>query len=139
MWGVALWLLRWSRSLRWAWEGFGAVARRWFVAVSMRFCNIGTIREIAARPHVDRHYLSEFLLIVFLLGTWLAWVMSGLEYEMRVGENGSGIGGKGGEGIRMLRVFGRGAKSVHLVVLRTGNGGEAQPNWICVRRGAALW
>lgn len=116
-----MWLLRWSRSLRWAWEGFGAVARRWFVAVSMRFCNIGTERGIAARPHVDRHYLSEFILIVFLLGTWLAFVMPGLKYEMGVGENGSGIGGKGGGGIRMLRVFGRGAKSVRPFVLRTGN------------------
>lgn len=83
-------------------EGFGAVARRWFVAVSMRFCNIGTERGIAARPHVDRHYLSEFILIVFLLGTWLSLAMPGLKYEMGVGENGSGIGGKGGGGIRML-------------------------------------
>ncbi|AUT62225.1 hypothetical protein C2L65_21540 [Paraburkholderia terrae] len=51
---------------------------------------------------MDRHYLSEFLRIVFFLGTWLASVRSGPKYEMAVGENGSGIGGKGGEGIRML-------------------------------------
>jgi len=68
----------------------------------MRFRSIGTGRGIAARPHVDRHYLSEFLLVVFLLGKWLAWAMSGLEFEMGVGENGSGIGGKGGGWVRML-------------------------------------
>jgi len=102
IWGVAVWLLRWSRSLRCAWEGFGAVARRCFVAVSMRFRSIGTGRGIAARPHVDRHYLSEFLLVVFFLGTWLGWARSGLEFEMGVGENGSGIGGKGGGWVRML-------------------------------------
>src|ERR1700757_3163589 len=85
IWGVALWLLRWSRSLRWAWEGFGAVARRWFVAVSMRFCSIGTERGIAARPHVDRHYLSEFLRIVFLLGTWLAFALAPATSELNYG------------------------------------------------------
>ena len=69
-WGVALRLLRGSRSLRWAWEGFGAVARRGFATVSMGFWRIGTGRGIAARPHLDRHYLSEFLLVVFLLKKW---------------------------------------------------------------------
>ena len=82
--------------------GFGAVARRWFVAVSMRFCDIGTERGIAARPHVDRHYLSEFLLVVFLLEKCLAMVASGLKYEMGVGENGSGIGGKRVGGVRIF-------------------------------------
>lgn len=107
-WGVALRLLRGSRSLRWAWQGFGAVARRGFVTVSMGFWRIGTGRGIAARPHLDRHYLSEFLLVVFLGGTWLVLIliasMLNPKYEMGVGENGSSIGGNDGWRIRMLRV-----------------------------------
>lgn len=49
-------------------------------------------------PRIDRHYLSEFILIAFFVWKWLAGsprlAVDALKNEMRGGENGSGIGGK---------------------------------------------
>ena len=60
-----------------------------------------TGRGLAVRPQVDLHYLSEFILVVFLLERCLkvracspAGVPIARKFETAIGENGSCIGRK---------------------------------------------